>query len=146
MLALLQRVKNSRVVVAETIIGEIEQGILILCGFQANDCKQTLDKMLYKCLNYRIFSDGKGKMNLSVKDIEGGLLFVPQFTLAANTNKGLRPSFSSSALPTHGGALFSQLKSMASDSHHTVAFGQFGANMQVELCNDGPVTFMLEFN
>ena len=146
MLALMQRVTHARVVVEGNTIAKIEQGLLILCGFRPQDTNKTLVKMLKKCLQYRVFSDDDGKMNLSVKDIDGSMLLVPQFTLAASTTKGLRPSFSSAATPSHGEQLFSQLITLAKAHSTHVAFGQFGANMQVELSNDGPVTFMLEFH
>jgi len=143
MLALLQRVSHASVVIEDITTASINKGILVLCGFQPHDKLQSLDKMLEKCLNYRIFSDNDGKMNLSVKAIEGELLFVPQFTLAANTNSGLRPSFSSAAIPQHGQELFDELKRLAPEKYSACSFGQFGANMQVSLCNDGPVTFWL---
>ncbi|KTD16692.1 D-aminoacyl-tRNA deacylase [Legionella jordanis] len=145
MLTVLQRVLEARVDVAGKTIAAITQGLLILCGFETKDDVETLNRMLEKCLNYRIFSDSQGKLNLSLKDIQGGLLLVPQFTLVADTKKGLRPSFSSGASPARGQALFEQLLQLAKQKYPWIAQGQFGADMQVILCNDGPVTFILEF-
>ncbi|CEK09842.1 D-aminoacyl-tRNA deacylase [Legionella hackeliae] len=145
MLIVVQRVSEAHVSVDDKIIGAISQGLLILCGFEQDDNQQTLERMLDKSLNYRIFSDTEDKMNLSLKDIKGGLLLVPQFTLVADTKKGLRPSFSSGASPASGQALFEQLIALARQNYPEVACGQFGANMQVHLCNDGPVTFILKF-
>lgn len=145
MLVVVQRVNEAKVVINEQIAGEIAQGLLILCGFESTDQEPTLLRMLEKCLNYRIFSDEQGKMNLSLKEIGGGLLLVPQFTLVADTKKGLRPSFSKAATPETGRLLFNQLLHFAFKMHPNVASGQFGADMQVHLCNDGPVTFLLQF-
>lgn len=145
MLVVVQRVSEAKVVIKEQIAGEIAQGLLILCGFERADQESTLLHMLEKCLNYRIFSDEQGKMNLSLKEIGGGLLLVPQFTLVADTKKGLRPSFSKAATPETGRLLFNQLLHFAFKMHPKVASGQFGADMQVHLCNDGPVTFLLQF-
>lgn len=145
MLTVLQRVQNAHVEVENKTIGKINQGLLILCGFESNDDDLTLKKMLEKCLNYRIFSDGQGKMNKSLLQINGGLLLVPQFTLMAETSKGLRPSFSKGASPEKGKQLFTELYAIAASQHPHVAQGEFGANMQVHLCNDGPVTFLLQF-
>ncbi|KTD20201.1 D-tyrosyl-tRNA(Tyr) deacylase [Legionella lansingensis] len=145
MLAVLQRVREAHVEVKDETIGAIAQGLLILCGFEAKDNQETLTRMLDRCLNYRIFSDKQDKMNLSIRDINGGLLLVPQFTLVADTKKGLRPSFSSAAPPSIGQALFEQLLKLAREKYTNVASGEFGANMQVHLCNDGPVTFILQF-
>ncbi|ASQ46769.1 D-aminoacyl-tRNA deacylase [Legionella clemsonensis] len=145
MLIVMQRVHEAHVTVDENVVGAISQGLLILCGFEQNDNQQTLKRMLEKSLNYRVFSDAKGKMNLSLKEISGGLLLVPQFTLVADTQKGLRPSFSAGASPVAGQALFEALIMLAHQQHNKVASGQFGADMQVHLCNDGPVTFILQF-
>lgn len=144
MLALIQRVSHASVLIADEIVTQIDRGLLILCGFERADDESIIDKMLHKCLNYRVFSDSHGKMNLSVTDTGGGVIFVPQFTLAANTNSGLRPSFSTAALAKDGQRSFDYLKQQAKQKRLTIGFGQFGANMQVNLCNDGPVTFMLE--
>ncbi len=145
MLTVLQRVTGAKVEVGQRITGSIKQGLLILCGFEPNDTEHNLQRMLNKCLNYRIFSDEQGKMNLSLKDINGGLLLVPQFTLMADTQKGLRPSFSKAASPELGSQLFDQLVSHAQQVHPDTQCGVFGADMQVHLCNDGPVTFLMQF-
>lgn len=145
MLIVIQRVREAHVVVDNETIGAISQGLLVLCGFEADDNQQTLERMLERTLNYRIFSDAQDKMNLSLKDVSGGLLLVPQFTLVADTKKGLRPSFSSAASPALGNSLFKDLLNLAHNQYPQVACGQFGADMQVHLCNDGPVTFILKF-
>lgn len=144
MIGLLQRVSYSRVKVAGEIIGEIEQGLMVLVGVEKEDNQDSADKLLTKLLKYRVFADEADKMNLSVKDINGGLLLVPQFTLAADTNSGLRPSFSSAAPPEKGRQLFEYLVKKAQAEYSKVASGQFGADMKVELLNDGPVTFNLK--
>lgn len=144
MKALLQRVSSAKVEVAGRVVGEIDQGLLVLVGIEPQDGTEQLQKMLKKMLNYRVFADEQGRMNLSVKDIQGGLLLVSQFTLAADTRSGLRPGFSTAAAPEQAEGLFSQLVDMARAEHAQVATGEFGANMQVSLTNDGPVTFLLE--
>jgi D-tyrosyl-tRNA(Tyr) deacylase len=118
--------------------------LLVLVGVEREDDHARADKLLHKLLNYRVFSDEQGKMNRSLKDIDGGLLLVSQFTLAADTRSGLRPSFSSAAPPVHGEALYDYLLAQARQQHPQVACGRFGAEMQVHLVNDGPVTFLLE--
>lgn len=145
MLTVIQRVTEARVDINEKTVGRINQGLLILCGFEPDDTEQHLTRMISKCINYRIFDDGQGKMNLSLKDINGGLLLVPQFTLMADTQKGLRPSFSNAAPPELGRQLFDQLLSMAQHVFPGTQCGCFGADMQVHLCNDGPVTFIMQF-
>lgn len=145
MLTVLQRVSKARVEVSEQVVGSIEQGLLVLCGFEPQDNEKTLLKMLDKCLHYRIFSDADGKMNLSLKDVQGGLLLVPQFTLMAETKNGLRPSFSKAAPPEQGKELFQQLMTLANNTYSKTRQGVFGADMQVHLCNDGPVTFLMNF-
>jgi D-tyrosyl-tRNA(Tyr) deacylase len=142
--ALLQRVCGARVEVDGEAVGAIDQGLLVLVGVEPQDDETRADKLLHKLLNYRVFSDADGKMNLSLKDVGGGLLLVSQFTLAADTNSGLRPSFSTAAPPAQGAALFDYLLAQASAQHGQVASGRFGADMQVHLVNDGPVTFLLE--
>ncbi|NVK23044.1 MAG: D-tyrosyl-tRNA(Tyr) deacylase [Kangiellaceae bacterium] len=144
MIALIQRVFESKVVVEGQIIGKIDQGLMVLLGVEKEDTQQIADKLLQKLLKYRVFSDDNEKMNLSLKDIGGGLLLVPQFTLAADTNSGLRPSFSTAAAPDIGKALFKYFVERAQKEYHTVETGQFGADMQVHLVNDGPVTFKLQ--
>ena len=145
MLTVIQRVSEARVAINNIDVGTIGIGLLILCGFEPKDTSQTLHNMLEKCLNYRIFSDPQGKMNLSLRDINGGLLLVPQFTLLADPNKGLRPSFSYGATPELGSRLFTELAILAHEKHPTVAQGRFGETMQLHLCNDGPATFILKF-
>lgn len=144
MKALLQRVQGARVEVGGEVVGAIDQGILVLVGVEPQDMQASADKLLHKLLNYRVFSDADGKMNLSLRDVGGGLLLVSQFTLAADTKSGMRPSFSKAAPPALGAALYDYLLDQARIAHSTVAAGQFGADMQVHLVNDGPVTFLLE--
>lgn len=144
MKGLLQRVRGARVDVDGQTVGAIDQGLLVLVAVEPGDTRAHADKLLHKLLNYRVFSDPQGKMNLSLKDIGGGLLLVSQFTLAADTQSGLRPSFSTAAPPALGAELFDYLLGRAQELHTTVASGQFGADMQVHLVNDGPVTFMLQ--
>lgn len=143
MQALIQRVTEAKVVVAGETVGEIKQGILVLLGVEKHDNEALADKLLHKVTGYRIFTDADGKMNLSVKDIEGELLIVSQFTLAADTQKGMRPSFSSAAPPALGEALYEYFVKQAKVKVNKVATGQFGADMKVHLVNDGPVTFNL---
>jgi D-tyrosyl-tRNA(Tyr) deacylase len=144
MKALIQRVRGARVEVAGEVVGAIDQGLLALVGVEPQDTPASVEKILHKLLNYRVFSDAAGKMNLSLSDVGGGLLLVSQFTLAADTKGGLRPSFSSAAPPALGAELFDLLVTQACAKHPQVATGQFGADMQVHLVNDGPVTFLLE--
>ena len=144
MLGLIQRVSSASVVIDYETVGEIDQGILLLLGVQKHDAMGSAEKLLRKVLNYRMFSDPEGKMNLSLSDINGGLLIVSQFTLAADTKKGLRPSFSSAAPPEQAENLYNHFVNQASQQHLKVQNGRFGADMQVCLVNDGPVTFMLE--
>ncbi|AGA88424.1 D-tyrosyl-tRNA(Tyr) deacylase [Pseudomonas sp. SCT] len=144
MKGLIQRVRQARVEVAGEVVGSIDQGLLVLVGVEREDDHARADKLLHKLLNYRVFSDEQGKMNRSLKDIGGGLLLVSQFTLAADTRSGLRPSFSSAAPPAQGEALYDYLLAQARAQHPQVACGRFGADMQVHLVNDGPVTFLLE--
>jgi D-tyrosyl-tRNA(Tyr) deacylase len=144
MKGLLQRVSSSRVEVAGEIVGAIDQGLLVLVAVEPGDTRAAADKLLHKLLNYRVFSDEQGKMNRSLTDIEGGLLLVSQFTLAADTQSGLRPSFSTAAAPALAAELFTYLLDQASSVHGKVASGRFGADMQVHLVNDGPVTFLLQ--
>ncbi|APX91623.1 D-tyrosyl-tRNA(Tyr) deacylase [Halomonas sp. 1513] len=144
MRALIQRVRRASVEVDGQTIGAIDHGLLALIGVEKGDDEARADKLLHKLLHYRVFSDAEGKMNLNLQQAEGGLLLVSQFTLAADTRKGLRPSFSSAAPPTEGERLFTYLLSRAQASWPRVACGEFGADMQVALINDGPVTFLLE--
>ncbi|MDH4874813.1 D-aminoacyl-tRNA deacylase [Pseudomonas sp. BN515] len=144
MKALLQRVSAARVEVEGEVVGAIDQGLLVLVGVEPQDTEASADKLLHKLVNYRVFADAEGKMNLSLGAVGGGLLLVSQFTLAADTKSGLRPSFSTAASPARGEELFDYLVAQARLKHPQVATGRFGANMQVHLINDGPVTFLLE--
>lgn len=144
MIALLQRVSSAGVVVDGEAVGAIERGLLVLVGVESGDNEAVADRLLERLLNYRVFSDADGKMNLSVRDVSGGVLLVPQFTLAADTRKGLRPSFSGAAPPAQGRMLFDYLLQRAQAVHAPVAQGRFGADMKVTLTNDGPVTFWLQ--
>lgn len=146
MIALLQRVSMAQVVIDGTTVGAIERGLLVLLGVEAGDTAAEADRLLERLLNYRVFSDDAGKMNLSLRDIGGGLLLVPQFTLAADTRKGLRPGFSTAAPPEQGRLLFDHVVMQAQRAHAQVATGRFGADMQVTLTNDGPVTFWLQLH
>jgi D-tyrosyl-tRNA(Tyr) deacylase len=143
MITIIQRVTSAKVTVNQQDIGSIGTGILALVAVEKNDTQKEAERLLERILNYRIFSDEADKMNLSVRDINGGLLLVPQFTLAANTQKGNRPSFASAAPPEQGRELFSYLQQYAISVYSTVQFGEFGADMQVALINNGPVTFTL---
>lgn len=125
-------------------IGAIGRGLLVLLGVQPTDTPREASILLERVLDYRIFADAAGRMNLSLRDIQGGLLLVPQFTLAADTTRGLRPSFTSAAPPALAEELFDYLKEQASARYGSVAAGRFGADMQVSLVNDGPATFWLE--
>ncbi len=144
MIALLQRVTTAQVSVDNQAIAQIKQGLLVLLGVEKGDSEQQANRLLERVLGYRIFSDAEDKMNLSLTDVQGGLLLVPQFTLAANTAKGMRPSFTPAAAPTIGKTLFDYLVTQAQKKYHTVETGHFGTDMQVSLTNDGPVTFWLQ--
>jgi len=144
MILLLQRVSSASVSVDDNCIANIDAGILVLCGFERGDDADILPRLGERLLNYRLFSDADGKMNLSVVDCAGELLLVPQFTLAADTGKGNRPGFSSAAAPHLGQALFAQFVELVQARHAATQCGRFGAHMQVALVNDGPVTFWLQ--
>jgi len=144
LIALLQRVGEARVEVDGDVVGAIGKGLLVLLGVQAEDDEPGAQAAVERLLNYRVFADADSKMNLSLRDIEGGLLLVPQFTLAADTRKGRRPSFTSAANPEQGRQVFQQALEYAQSVHQPVASGRFGADMQVHLVNDGPVTFILD--
>ena len=144
MIALLQRVSEAGVEVDGEIVGQIGEGLLVLVGVQADDDETSAQRAVDRLLNYRVFADEDGKMNRSLVDIDGGLLLVPQFTLAANTKKGRRPSFTSAASPGQGKAIFHAMLAYAASVHTRVASGRFGADMQVRLVNNGPVTFILD--
>jgi len=144
MIGLLQRVAEAAVRVEGEVVGEIEQGLLVLVGVERGDSEAEADRLLQRLLGYRVFPDEDDKMNLSVADVEGGLLLVPQFTLPADTRKGTRPSFTPAAPPDEGERLFTYLLGQAREKHEAVASGRFGADMKVSLVNDGPVTFWLQ--
>lgn len=144
MIALLQRVISAHVDVNNQTIASIQQGLLVFAGFEQHDNEASCEKMLTRILNYRIFSDSNDKMNLSLLDIKGGLLIVPQFTLVADTGKGRRPSFAKAAPPELGQRLFNFAVSQAKQSNLLIQAGEFGADMQVHLQNNGPATFILK--
>lgn len=144
MIALLQRVTHANVIVDGAEIGRIEKGLLVLLGVQRDDSEAQADRLLQRLLSYRVFADEQGKMNRSLSDINGGLLLVPQFTLAADTRSGTRPGFSTAAAPEEATRLFDYFVARARNAHSYVATGQFGADMKVSLTNDGPVTFWLQ--
>ena len=144
MRALLQRVSRASVTVGGDTVGEIEQGLLVFLGLDQGDDDALAEKMLDKLLAYRMFADENGRMNHSVRDVSGGVLLVSQFTLSADTSKGLRPGFSSAMPPADAQALYDRILAALSKRHPRVAAGRFGADMQVSLVNDGPVTFLLE--
>lgn len=144
MIGLIQRVTEAKVVVNDKNIGNIQQGILALIGIEKSDGEEHVKRLLNKILSYRIFADSEDKMNLSVEDIKGGLLLVPQFTLAADTQKGSRPSFSSAASPDMAETLFNEFVKQANNKYQHIETGRFGADMKISLLNDGPVTFWLQ--
>jgi D-aminoacyl-tRNA deacylase len=144
MIALIQRVISARVEVNKAVIGEINQGILAFIAVEKNDSEKNAVQLLSKISGYRIFADENNRMNLNLSAISGELLLVPQFTLAANTSKGTKPSFSSAAPPALGQKLFKHITMLAAQLDIKIATGQFGADMQVHLINDGPVTFWLQ--
>ena len=143
MIGLLQRVTKASVSVEGETVAQISVGLLVLVGVERNDGEVQADRLLERLLGYRVFEDAEGRMNLALRDVQGGLLLVPQFTLAADTRKGMRPSFSPAAAPQEGQRLFEYLTARARGLHEPVETGVFGANMQVALVNDGPVTFWL---
>jgi D-tyrosyl-tRNA(Tyr) deacylase len=144
MIALLQRVLEAKVVVEGSTVGAIGAGLMVLLCAERNDTEKEADALLAKLLSYRVFADDAGKMNRSVTDTQGGLLLVPQFTLAADTQSGTRPSFTPAAAPAEGKRLFDYFVDKARARHAIVETGEFGAHMQVSLTNDGPVTFWLQ--
>jgi D-aminoacyl-tRNA deacylase len=143
LIGLIQRVTEASVAVGGESVGAIEKGILALIGVERGDTEAEAERLAERVVAYRIFPDAAGKMNLSLKDIGGGLLAVPQFTLVADTNSGTRPSFSSGASPSEGERFFDAFVSHVRKIHDKVQTGRFGADMQVSLVNDGPVTFWL---
>ncbi len=144
MIALLQRVTCASVVVSDEIVGAIDAGLMVLVCAERGDTEKEADALVRKLLSYRVFADDAGRMNRSVTDVAGGLLLVPQFTLAANTQSGTRASFTPAAAPELARALFDYFVMQVGSMHAQVATGQFGADMQVSLTNDGPVTFWLQ--
>lgn len=144
MIGLLQRVSEASVTVDDEIVARIGRGLLVLIGVERGDSETQANRLLERLLGYRVFPDTDDKMNLSLGNIAGGLLLVPQFTLPADTRKGARPSFTPAAAPEEGERLFDYLVDQAQRCHGSVAAGRFGANMQVALVNDGPVTFWLQ--
>ncbi|AMK78460.1 MULTISPECIES: D-aminoacyl-tRNA deacylase [Methylomonas] len=143
MISIIQRVTQAKVTVNDSDIGVIGTGIMALVAVEKADTAKQADRLLERILNYRIFADADDKMNLSLRDIQGGLLLVPQFTLAANTDTGNRPSFASAAPPEMGRELFAYMQKRALAIYPSSQFGEFGADMKVALINDGPVTFTL---
>jgi D-tyrosyl-tRNA(Tyr) deacylase len=144
MKALLQRVSRASVTVNADCVAEIEQGLLVLLGLDRGDDRVAADRMVEKLLAYRVFADGQGRMNCSVADVGGGVLLVSQFTLSADTSKGLRPGFSSAMPPSEAAELYDYMLTQLRRLHPHVASGVFGADMQVSLVNEGPVTFLLD--
>jgi D-tyrosyl-tRNA(Tyr) deacylase len=144
MIGLLQRVTHAEVRVETKIVGAIQAGLLVLIGVERGDSEPQADRLLERLLTYRVFPDDEGRMNRSLQDVGGGLLLVSQFTLAADTRKGTRPGFSPAAEPQEGKRLFEYLVRRARERHSVVETGEFGAQMQVTLTNDGPVTFWLQ--
>lgn len=143
MIALLQRVIKAQVLVEQEIIADIGSGLAVLVGIERGDAEPQAARLLERLLSYRVFADSKGRMNLSLADRGGGLLLIPQFTLAADTAKGTRPSFTPAAAPALGRQLFDYLAAQAKTLYPETATGRFGAHMRVSLTNDGPVTFTL---
>ena len=144
MIALLQRVTEARVAVGGQVIGAIGQGLMVLVGVERGDSALEAERLADRLLAYRVFGDAEDRMNLDVRQVQGGLLLVPQFTLAADTRKGNRPSFTTAAPPDEGRQMFDHFVEYIRKQHSSVATGQFGADMQVSLTNDGPVTFWLQ--
>ena len=144
MIGLIQRVLSAHVEVADETVARIGAGLLALVAVQPGDGEPQVQRMLERLLGYRVFADAEGKMNRSLADTGGGLLLVSQFTLAADTHKGMRPSFTSAAAPEEGRRWFERLVELAKNRHSPVEIGRFGAHMRVHLINDGPVTFWLQ--
>jgi D-aminoacyl-tRNA deacylase len=144
MIALIQRVSEARIIIGEKVVAEIGHGVLALIGVRRGDNDASVGRLLERVLSYRIFPDSEGRMNRSVREVAGGVLLVPQFTLAADTKKGTRAGFSSAAEPEEARRLFTQLIEAARATYAPVSAGVFGAHMRIALVNDGPVTFWLE--
>lgn len=143
MIALIQRVTHAEVKVDSVAIGAIEKGLLVFLGVEKEDTGATVEKLANKIINYRVFADEKGKMNLNVQQVQGEILLISQFTLVAETDRGNRPSFSKGASPEHGELMYEQMKKTLVEKGASIQTGQFGADMKVSLLNDGPVTFTL---
>ncbi|WP_439106293.1 D-aminoacyl-tRNA deacylase [Congregibacter sp.] len=143
MRALLQRVQSASVSIDDEVVGSIDAGLLVFLGLEPGDSKALGEKLLERALSYRVFADDQGRMNRSLRDVSGGLLLISQFTLAADTTRGLRPGFSTAMPPVEAEPLFQKLYSHLQSVYPSVAGGRFGADMQVSLINDGPVTFLL---
>lgn len=143
MIGLIQRVSSASVEVDDKIIGAIDRGILAFIGIEKHDTESQAKRMLDRILSYRIFEDANEKMNLNIKDIQGGLLLVSQFTLVADTKSGTRPGFSTAMHPSKSHILFEYLTTLAKQKHSATAMGEFGAFMKISLCNEGPATFIL---
>jgi D-aminoacyl-tRNA deacylase len=144
MIGLIQRVESAAVSVEGAVVGAVSRGLLAFIAVRRGDAEREAERLLERLLSYRVFPDAEGRMNLSLREVEGGLLLVPQFTLAADTRKGTRAGFSSAAQPEEARRLFGYLLGKARESYPHVSAGVFGAHMQVTLVNDGPVTFWLE--
>ncbi len=144
MIALLQRVTSASVTVNDECVSAIGPGLLVLVGIEKQDNEARAKRLVERILGYRVFSDEAGKMNLNVREVDGGVLLVPQFTLAADTHKGMRPSFSSAADPQTGSTLFNAVVDIMDHEYNNVQTGRFGADMSVALVNEGPVTFWLQ--
>jgi D-tyrosyl-tRNA(Tyr) deacylase len=144
MIGLLQRVSRAEVRIADRVVGRIDAGLMVLVGVERGDREAQADRLLERLLTYRVFPDAEGRMNRSLQDVDGGLLLVPQFTLAADTRKGTRAGFSAAAAPEEGRRVFDYLVKQAHERHRVVQTGEFGAEMQVTLTNEGPVTFWLQ--
>lgn len=144
MIALIQRVSRASVTVDGEITGAIDQGLLVLLGVEQQDDRAKLEKLAHKVMNYRVFSDENGKMNLNVSQVGGSLLVVSQFTLAADTGRGLRPSFSGAGTPEQAERLYDEFVAHCREQGVPTQTGRFAADMKVELLNDGPVTFHLQ--
>lgn len=144
MRSVIQLVTHAEVCVNEVVIAAIKRGIVALIGIEKTDTEKEIEKLFNKLIGYRIFPDAEGKTNLALKDIQGGLLLVPQFTLVADTSKGMRPGFSMGMEPERGKKLFEYFVNYARENYPHTASGHFGACMQVSLCNDGPMTFLLQ--
>lgn len=144
MIALIQRVSEAQVRVNGEVVGAIGRGVLALIGVRREDNDESVGRLLERLLTYRVFPDAEGRMNLSLREVSGGLLLVPQFTLAADTRKGTRAGFNTAAEPEHAQSLYAQLVQRAREAYAPVSAGVFGAHMQVALVNDGPVTFWVD--